>query len=222
MSHVSFTWRVFSTFPLPAAPPTLKNNGFAPAVQEEQPTGYELLSWHNGVPRIGGQTPEKYRDPAAALRRTSSDEHLPTVEYTKIDELKTNALHAAMSQHKRGDASFTARAAADSDDEFGFGLCQEASSSSLDTYMATRGGSWHGAERPTAKSFGVANTHSPSSLRKQRQKHRRYVNVSNSQLTVVINQEKKSNGTVASTIFGGAYWGGQDRELTSWFRVMKS
>jgi hypothetical protein len=130
------------------------------------------------------------------------------VEYTKIDELKTNALHAAMLQHKRGDVSFTARAAADSDDEFGFGIRQETSSSSLDTYMASRGGSWHGAEGPTASSFSAAEARSPSSMRKQRQKHRRYVNVSNSQLTVVINQEKKSNGTVASTILGWAYWGG--------------
>ena len=127
--------------------PTLQDNKKEIASEAEQPTGYELLSFHNGQPQIGGQTPDKYRDAASTqlattgtMRRAYSEEQLPTVEYTKIDELKTQALHSAMSQHKRGDASFTARMTADSDDEFGFGfgpgedgLAQTKSSSSLDS-----------------------------------------------------------------------------------------
>ena len=198
--------------------PTLQDNKKEIASEAEQPTGYELLSFHNGQPQIGGQTPDKYRDAASTqlattgtMRRAYSEEQLPTVEYTKIDELKTQALHSAMSQHKRGDASFTARMTADSDDEFGFGfgpgedgLAQTKSSSSLDSAMASHSNSLNGSVRSGA-------SHSSDGLRQKRKQLRRYVNVSNSQLSVMLNQERRSNGAVTSTIMGkqwGVAWTG--------------
>lgn len=155
--------------------------------------------WHDGRVTIGDPDDMASPEPARSTPSFNTPPRLnlePSVEYTAIDQVKTAALQRARALHRHGDVlgAGSKLSGGDEDDTvFGF----DTSESMTDRLTPVSRHSFSLLADDGLDDSSRATT--PASAKALR---RRYVNVSNSQLSVVIKQEQGAAGTVASTIYG--------------------
>lgn len=149
---------------------------------ETKRVGYQLLAWHSSGVTADGE----YDDPQSAMDAASirlrgislgapsgaDGAGAPPVEYTAIDEVKTQALHTALADHRRA----TMRPSMLEDvTTFGFVGRPVASKGSAAGPLHTSSVYDPRRDKPPAKADP---------------KKRRYVNLTNEQLSLLINNEK--------------------------------